>query len=244
MATPTSRFTQTGLLDRVRGDLGLRSANLLTDTELAYWGVEAQDIAARETRWYKTSAYVNAVSGTKEYDLPSGCLAIEEVNFSTSGTAGTHLPMRLVTLSDLYEQDLYWRSSSTGTPLFYYLRGVTSYGLHSTPGTSITNGIQVVYVGLPTAPSAGGDFYAIPYGAGECIIAYVLWRASMKDATGEGGRRVDTYYQRWQQSLNDLKRQVESTSEGEACVLGEAGEARGLGWYDGFNPNNVIVDNR
>src|SRR5213593_2536538 len=114
MAVPHSRFTQTQLIDRVRGDLGLRTSNFLTDAEIALWAIEASDIASRESKWYHTSTTVNSVAGTKEMDLPANCIAIEEVNYSTSGTAGTHLPLQRLTLSDLYSQDPYWRSSSTG----------------------------------------------------------------------------------------------------------------------------------
>lgn len=241
MATPQTRFTQTQLIDRVRGDLGLRTAAFLTDAEIALVAIEASDMASREARWYKTSTTVNSTSGTKEYDLPTGCLAVEEVNYSTSGVTGTHLPMQLITLSDLYKQDPYWRSTSTGTPLFYYLRGVTSYGLHNTPGTSVTTGIQVVYTALAPVPATGSDTYSIPHSGGEFLLAYVKHWASMKDANGEGGRRVDAFERIWKEALERLKREVESTSEGEACVLGADGENVGIGWWDNFNPNATIV---
>jgi hypothetical protein len=238
MAVPQTRFTQTQLIDRVRGDLGLRTSTFLTDAEIALWAIEASDMASRETRWFKTTTTANSTSGTKEYDLPTGCLAVEEVNYSTSGTAGTHLPLKLLTLNDLYSMDPYWRSTSSGTPLWYYLRGVTSYGLHYTPGSSVTGGIQIVYTALAAVPASGSDTYSIPHSGGEFILNYVKWWASMKDASGEGGRRVEAFERIWKEALERLKREVESTSEGEACIVG--GDSVGQGRWWGFNPNDAI----
>jgi len=241
MSVPQTRFTQTQLIDRCRGDLGLRTSNFLTDAEIALWATEASDFASRESKWYHVTALANSTASTKEYDLPTGCLAVEEVNYSTDGTAGTHLPLQRVTLSDLYRQDPYWRRSATGTPLFYYLRGVTSYGLHNTPGTSVTNGIQIVYTALAPVPASASDTYSIPHSAGEFILNYVKWMASMKDASGEGGRRVEAFEKLWKEGLERLKAQVNSTSEGEELVIGSDSEGMGIGWFDNFNPSVPIA---
>jgi len=236
MALPASRFTQTQLLDYVRGDLGLRSSNLLTDTDIIQWAIRASDIISRETLFKKSSGLVNSTASTKEYDLPSGCLAIEEVLYSTSGTAGTHLPLQPVAISDLMSRDPYWRSEASGTPILYYVRGATSYGLHPTPGTSVTNGIQVIYAALATPAAAAGDTYEVPFGNGEAILSYCKYQASLKDISGEGRLRAEEYKRRWLSDLEELKQAVTDLDEAGACVVGADsspyGRSRVWGWID------------
>ena len=236
MALPASRFTLTQLRDYVKGDLGLRSSNLLSDTDLSQWAIRASDIISRETLFKKTSASVNAVANTKEHDLPTGCIAIEQVLFSTSGTAGTHRPLQQVTVSDLDSRDPYWRSEAAGTPVLYYVRGATSYGLHPTPGTSITTGILVIYAALATPAAADGDTYEVPLGNGEAILTYCKWQASLKDISGEGRLRADEYRRRWLSDLEELKQAVTDLDEAGACVMGADsspyGRSRVWGWVD------------
>lgn len=236
MALAASTFTRDEAVDFVKGELGLRSSNLLLAADLTQWGVEANSIIARETLWAKTSAYVNAVASTKEYDLPTNCIAIEEVLHSTSGTAGTHLPLQQVTLADLYSRDPYWRQEATGTPLLYYVRGASVYGLHPTPGTNVTNGIQVIYAYIPTPPASGSATYSVPYGNGQAILCYMKWRASLKDISGEGRLRVELYQREWLQALQELKESVVDLDEAGSCVMGADsspyGRSRVWGWVD------------
>lgn len=238
MAVAQSRFTRDELSDLVKGELGLRSSNLVTSADLVSWGGEASDIIARSTKWYKATSLPDSVSGTQEYDLPTDCIAIEEVLWSASGTANTHDPLGSITLADLYAGDPAWREASSGTPMWYYVRGATSYGLYPKPDATVTDGIKVVYAALPPLPASGAGTYSVPYGNGQAIKSYCKWRASEKDSSGEGGRRVDWYHKQWVADLKALVDSIVELAEAEVTVIGTDGGYRRYG--DWFSANDVI----
>ncbi len=174
---------------------------------------------------------MDSVANQPEYNLPTGVIGMEECHFN-------QLPMRLLQLQDLAVNYAYWRRVGPGTPLFYYLRGNSSFGLTPTPGTAIPNGIFVVYTSLPPHPTSDSDYFTCPYAGERALISYAKLKAAEKDAAGEGARRLEIYTRNWQEDLMALRKAVESVSENEATVLGaDYAPEQGI-WkrYFGFDP--------
>ena len=214
---PRTILTLTEMIDRVRGDLGLRGSDRITDTDVTEWLNEGQAEIARLLRWYRTSFTTGSTSGTKEYALPipvaGRCIQIEEVIYNDEQLLPT-------TLEELQRIDWNYRQAGTGTPDYYYLRGNTGFGLHVTPDTTDTDNLLVIYVGLPPRVTAPLDFMYVVHGGQQALIIYAKKLASEKDKYGEGQRGVALYEAQWQAALASLKRQVDQVSERQAVVMG------------------------
>ncbi len=231
---PRSTITQTAMLDRVRGDIGLRGNNLLTDADIIAWANEIQTEIAQRFRWYRTASSIDSVASTKEYALPVGLIAIEEVYYNDR-------PLMRMNLSDFETNYAYFRQQNIGTPTFYYLRGNSGIGFQATPGDSITNGIFLVYIGTPPVPASGSDFYTVPYGGERAIISGAKLRAAEKDSSGEGARRYDMLLKRHEENMMMLQRAIESVADGEGTVIGSDNTPELGGWrrWMGFDPWNT-----
>ena len=215
---PRSRGTLSELIDRVRGDLGLRDNAYVTDTDITFWLNEGQSEIAREAQWFRTATTAGTTSGTKEYELPgpsSGrCIAIEEIWLD-----GVQLyPIALDTLA-LGQPD--YLDQGNGTPYFYYLRGSTGFDLHPTPGSTALANLTLVYVGEPPHISAPGDTFYVPATGQAALIDYACLRASLKDAHGEGGKRVAHYERAWERRLKQICDQASSAGDRDLVVVGE-----------------------
>lgn len=232
MAVQRSTFSQSDLRDIVKGDTGLRGNNLLTDLDINRWGIRAQRQIASETHWYRTSATSNIIASTKEYDLPTDAIAIEEAYHNNLPLTG---PIPLDYLENSWPL---WRQVSSGTPTLYYLRGSTSIGLHPTPGASITGGLVLYYTAYPANPVNDADFYYTPIVLEEAIEIFCKLRASLKDVSGEGGKRVEYYRQEWAIWERKMAEFVENVSEGELIVSGSSGAGYRGSWL--WNPDQTI----
>lgn len=215
---PRSRDTLTTLIDRVRGDLGLRDNAYVTDADITRWLNEAQSKIAREGRWFRVAAVVGVTAGTKEYEIPdptSGrLLAVEQVWLS-----GVQLyPVALETLA-LSEPD--YLDQSNGSPYWYYLRGATAIGLHPTPSTTALTGLTVMGPAEPPHISAGDDTFYVPQTGQDALVNYACFRASIKDAHGEGGKRLSLFQGLWEQNLRQIIDEANSTSDTEQIIVGE-----------------------
>ena len=215
---PRTRLNLTELMDRVRGDLGMRDSSLLTDQDLINWFNEAQDVMAREARWYRISTTIDSVANTKEYSLPipsaGRCISIEEVYW-------LNRPLGPINPEELLLASPYYLTVGVGTPYVYYPRGSTGFGLHYTPNVSTVGAIRVVFVGRPPRVEAPLEAFYAPHGVEDGFVIYAKKLASEKDAYGEGKLRVDQYRQEWAQYLRELKQQVDSVSEREIMIIGE-----------------------
>jgi hypothetical protein len=218
VAVQKSRLTVKTLRDRVRGDLGMRSNALLTDEDIDAWALAWQTECAALTHWYRTSDLVNTTADTALYDLPTDCIALEEVRHND-------LPLTLVRLVDFYRDNPNWRADDSGTPTHYYLRGTTAYGLYPTPDTTATDEVELFYTAFPPALTLNSDTYYIPTALEEGLVDYCKLMASEKDASGEGARRVDLYTRRvegWRQKVMSY---VGNVAEGEMTVVGGGGSS-------------------
>jgi hypothetical protein len=231
-----STITQAGLRDRVRGDTGLRGNNLLTDADINAWANEISDEIGQRFRWYRTSATIDSVSGTKEYDFPAGMIALQECHYN-------QLPMYPLQIADFQRNFAFWRRQGGGTPLWVYVKGNSGFGLHPTPGTSISGGIFLAYEALPPHPANDSDFYTVPYGGERALISGAKLRASEKDSSGEGAKRYEMLVRQHTENMLMLERAIESASEGEATVVG-ADDTPDKAYFSrwlGFDPFIVVA---
>jgi hypothetical protein len=232
-----SRFTIATFYDRVRGNCALRGSNRVTDADILEALNEACDEIAQETHWYRTSSSINATDGVKEYDLPAGILTVEEVWWNP--LSRRLFPVSPPELEDLYGSTPNWRYASEGTPTHYYVQVNSALGVHPTPDATTANAIFVVWTGLPPRADSSDDFLFHPAGHERTVINYACWKASLKDATGEGAKRLDHFRAAYVEGLSKCKRQVEALFEEGMTVYGEYGTGRGgrgfprTDWMDG-----------
>lgn len=234
-----SRYTVTTFYDRVRGDCALRGSNRVTDTDILAWLNEAQDEIAIETHWYRTSKYITQTINVKEYDLPVSprCITIEELWLDD-----TQRKLVPVNINDIAGMSFYsptWRYNSTGVPVYYYLMTNSAFGLHPTPDTTTSNNLFMVYTALPAAMTTGTDYVYHPAGHEKTVLAYACWKASLKDAVGEGEKRMNIFRAAYVEGLAKCKREIEGLGQEMMTVVGEYGTPPGGGycprpdWYDG-----------
>lgn len=217
--TPSPRTTRTRaeLITRVRYDLQLESSTFLGDDEIGDWLNEAQERFANETHWFRAGANMGTTASTAEYDLPSSasarCLMIEEV---------WHLDLPLTAASGARVRALSpnWRNE-TGTPFLYFLRGASSFYLYPTPSATDSDALDVFFAALPPHVTAAGDQYYLPHGFEDFLLNYAEWRASMRDASGEGTRRVQDLERLWRLDLERGKQKVQETDVNEVVSMGE-----------------------
>lgn len=234
--TQTSRWTVSDFYTHVRSNCMLASSNRVSDADLLGFLNEAQDEIAQETHWYRTSGSINSVDGTKEYNFPTGAFTIEEVWWNPLERKLISTTPRELEMMSYYAPD--WRYASEGIPIYYYINANSAFGLHPTPDSSTASAIFVVYTALPPRATAGGDSLYHPAGHERTIEAYASWKASLRDASGEGGKRIEQYRAAWVEGLAKCKRQVEALAEEELTVMGEYGTPGGAwrlrpDWWDG-----------
>jgi hypothetical protein len=216
MAVQKSTYSVKQLRDRVRGDLGLRSSNLILDEDVDAWAYDAQTAIANLTHWYRTTVAVATVANQALYDLPADCIALEEVWHND-------IPLCQIRLVDFYREHPLWRQDGSGVPTHWYLRGTTAYGLHVPPSGSVAAAIDLFYTAIPPALTLNTDFYYIPTALQDAIVAYCKFMASDKDANGEGNRRVERWERIWEQWKQKAMAYVGNVAEGEHCVVGGFG---------------------
>lgn len=225
MAVQKSRLTVKQLRDRVRGDLGMRSNALLTDEDIDAWALAWQTECAVITHWYRTSTTTGTTSGTALYDLPSDCIALEEVRHDD-------LPLYQVRVVDFYRDNPNWRQDANGTPRLWYLRGHTAYGLYPIPDTTDSDALVLYYTAIPPALTLNSDTYYIPTALEESLIDYCKLMASEKDASGEGARRIELYTRRVEEWRRKVAAYVDNLAEGVATVVGSFGSGTDVDWWD------------
>lgn len=233
MPTQQSRLTVAQLRDRVRGDIGARSNNFVTDADIDAWAQEASDTIATETKWYRLAEQSFPVTALQaEYDLPAELLALEAVRFDLK-------IIWPISIENLPRQSRLWQQQS-GTPYLYYFRGSTKIGLYPKPATTSATLCKIDYAANAPLPALTTEKYNIPLGSDTLLIAYCCYRASIKDITAEGIRRVPIFKQEWDMGLRDLKGQFYDKNEGETLIGGSDGRFISDLTVDGWNPYSVI----
>ena len=231
MALLQTSFTLCELHEYTLGDIGMRGSNLISESDVSRWAKEFLRLAAQQTHWYRTSLVTGTTADTQEYDLPAGCLAVEDIYH-------LDLPLEAMTHSDLMRFDPWWQTTASGTPYAYYVRGATAYGLYPKPSATDADAVTLFYTAIPAMPATPNDTLPFPTANELAIRAYCLWRASLKDASGEGARRVQVYEQEWKAELQRLKESVSDFHQRELIVVG-GHRTRGGDWRDVIERSSI-----
>jgi hypothetical protein len=227
--------------DEILGDLALRNNNIVKSGDIGRWLNRSQTIMARDSQAFQASFNVATVSGTAEYVLPgdSSALAVSVVE-----ALYKNVPLWPLSTSQLYAWNVKWRSAASSTPWAYYQRGMSSIGLYPSPSSSGTTDLVVTAVVIPPKVTDPNDFFYVPVGCEDGLIAYASWKASVKDAFGEGRERIADFKAEWKHTLARAC-QIVREAQGQRIVrFGENGllydgNARFGGWW--MDPNAIAT---
>jgi hypothetical protein len=206
------------MITRVKRDLSLDGSSFLSDADITEWLSEAQEIFARETRWFKFSLSLSTVVGTAEYAFPDAAsaqvLTIDWVRLDDQDL----WPLRTQGRLDGASWD--WRDQQ-GTPTHWFVRGMSQIRLWPTPGTASADGLEIYGTGLPPVVSEDDEQLYCPNSYDHALLAFAKMRASEKDAHGEGARRFGKYEREWEEALRAGKLSVSQADEWAQVFLGE-----------------------
>jgi hypothetical protein len=212
-----STFNLTELLDRVRGDQGLRGSSFLDDDDIINWANEGNDEIASRTGFYSPTTTLDIISGQEEYQVPTRCIRIDSVRYNNLLLHKTHI-------DTLNVASWFW-TTATGLPYYWYSRGVGTIGLYPTPVSGGAALVSIEYTGLPPRATEPEDHYACVVGWQEILILYCMMTAE-KDINGEGERRYPIYKRRWEEGVDEIQILVEEFQ------MGRIWSAGGYGSYD------------
>lgn len=215
---PRSSFNLTEALDRVRGDLALRGAARITDTDVTGWLNEAQRIIARESGWCRLAATEDTTANTAEYPFPT----LDSGRFiGIQSIWHNDLPLTEATLSEFDTWGWNWRTQKSGTPTHWWTNGSTSYQLWPVPSTTSLGIVDVYGIAVPPEISTPTDHFYVPHGWEEGLLIYAKRLASQKDAFGEGARRLQELHLEWREFMASVKRGVDRSQPGRVTGIGE-----------------------
>lgn len=213
-----STYTLADAQTRVLSDLGLDDNVVITSGDVTRWLNEAQRIVARETRAFQYTTQLSVTSGIAEYALPSDtagrCLSMLEVRYST-----TVLPY--ITTDELYGNIPYWTTRGASTPIYYYLRGMSAIGFYPAPNVTSGGLVVVTYIAIPPMVTEVNDQFYVVEGCEDALISYALYRASLKDAYGEGRDRIAIYKAEWKEAILNA---IQTASQVAAYEVTHAGQ--------------------
>lgn len=214
--SPRSIWTLLELRDRVRGKLALRSTSFIGDDEATDWLNEAQVEIARIWKWFRQTILASTVAAQAEYNLPqpaaARCLSIEEMFYDD-------LEIQFLRPEQLSRYQGNWRTE-TGRPWGWMVRGDHAYRLYPIPDASTANILSIIYSALPPEVTAPEDKFYIPHGWDTALMHYACWQGSIKDAHGEGSRRVDLFERLWLRDLTMIGEDVHDAAEPHVASFG------------------------
>ena len=236
-----SYFSLSEAQDEVLGDLALRNTNIVTSGDIGRWLNRAQTLLARDSQAFFADFEIVTTSGTAEYAVPgdSGALAL-----SITEVLYKNVPLWCLSISQLYAWNVKWRSAASSTPWAYYQRGMSSIGLYPAPSSSGTADLVVTAAVIPPKVTEPEDFFYVPVGCEDGLISYAKLQASLKDAFGEGERRIPEYKEEWKLAKARACQLVRDAQGQRIIRFGENGllydgRAPFGGWW--FDPSAVAT---
>lgn len=236
--TPRSRRTVAECISRVLRDVGMGNHNLNSAADVLDWLNDGQDELAERSGWFRGTYLGSTVANQAEYDLPAApsarFLTIEEVYLS--GDRVAYLPFEQ--LQALWGT---FRDQTSTAPRWWSARGGSSIYLHPAPSAAGTDVLRIWGIALPPYVSQDGDKLYVPHGLERAILDYACLQASIKDAHGEGARRIQYYAGKWERWIEHAIRRGNSVSLDDVTALGEDAVGRaavGPGYID---PNAVVT---
>lgn len=166
----------------VRKTLSETTAAFWADTEIFYQLNQAQNFIARKSLCLKKEVTVTTITSQQEYDLKDNSFAdvidITEdgIDFKIGGS--TYSPLKYRTKKQLSNEFPGWRSTSAGTPgYYYYNKSSKTLGLYPKPNSS-NAGAYLIVPGyyfppvLNAGTAAAGATTSITLAAGSSTVPY------------------------------------------------------------------------
>ncbi len=148
----------------------------------------------RKTRCSRTSSSITTIANTREYALPSGCIALGRVEIIPTGyTTGYRImPIRPTDIS-IY----------TGLPTNYYLAGATVIGLDPLPDGAYK--VNLVYYTAPTTELTSTETPTLVPTAWHHVIVYGTVAMLFAIDQGDDGQGAVKWRALYEKELRDFK---------------------------------------
>ena len=235
--SPRSRRTLAELQTRILRNLGLAGTNKVSTADLTDWLNDAQDEIARLSGWFRGSYQGNVTAGAAEYDLPAApaarFLSIEEVYVSSA-------PVAYLPFDQLQQYYRRFRDQTAATARWWSTRGGSSIYLHPKPSATVVDALVIYGIALPPYVSQDGDKLYVPHGLEQAAIDYCMLQGSLKDAHGEGARRLQYLAAKWQEWEARIISSPSNVSVNEVIAMGEDAVSD-TGYGPGYIPPGTIV---
>jgi hypothetical protein len=217
--TPRTRRTLSEARNDVARSLNVKGANWLTDADLTFMLNDGQDEVARISRWYRSSWQGGTTANTAQIDLPAPplarFLAVEEVYHDDQPL----LQIRFELLQEYYRR---FRTQTAADPRWWAANGNSALYLYPTPTLTEVDILKVYGQALPPYVSQDEDKLYVPHGLENAILDFARLQVSLKDAHGEGARRLPYFEGRWYQHwIPEIQRAVAGVNPEDVTALGE-----------------------
>lgn len=134
------------VFSRVKRTFGDEAAVQVTESDILRWINDAQREAVMQNEGLlQTVGYLDSVSGTKEYTLPTDLFTLSHLYLKdTEFTA--YYALRWLSLKDFTEYADGWDGNTiTAMPLVYTQQQDNKVVIYPTPQASLTSGIKLIY---------------------------------------------------------------------------------------------------
>jgi len=134
---------------------------------------------ARSSEVLETSAEINIIVSTREYDMPADMIRAHRVDFETDND-GNHLTL---SYRDFHNANaVQWHGDTEGMPSLYTMwgrPGAVKLVLYPSPAYAGT--VTVHYYKLPAQPTTNSSVLDIPEGWENVVYLYAEYRALRRD---------------------------------------------------------------
>jgi hypothetical protein len=157
--------------------------------------------------------------GVAYYDMPRDCITLDIVQYDI-----WKLPH--VTMQDLLLQYPLALTNTYRGPLpwSYTVDGSNRILLFPTP--TVASGVLVIYSALPPEPVGDDSLYYWPPYFDTAAIYYACMRGSMKDLSGAGAKRLQTFNAAYEREYRKACNRLKSRVKEDTLVFGHRAAAR------------------
>lgn len=205
------------VLTDVRRDLLESTAEFWSDSELIRLINRAESDYVNKTRILEDEAELSLVQGQLDYPLPRNWSSAKAVFIKILNDDGTFMWKRVypLTLEKVSQQQPNFLNTTTdnqGRPTRYWIWNRRLY-LNKAPDAQFATSLHLFFKSKPTPVTNTTDTLNLEDDLCEAIVAYVLWKAWMKEQEFERASDQQTNYDRY-------------VAEGRKWVKKQAGDMR------------------
>lgn len=183
-------YTAAEVANYVKRQFGDESGVQITDTDIFRWLNSAQLEIISQIAPIHAKGTTDIVSGQKTYDLTGlNIFRIESLHYDGRRVEPISFQEaeRKIIKKDYSVQ-------ISGIPAFWYeFAGQVSFW--PVPSSSITNGLEIYYVKMPSKITQGSDLLAVPDKFFEAVVAWILAKAYELDEEFDQAANQRTYFQ-------------------------------------------------